>query len=346
MSDPTADLPHALGGPVGRGAIKLSPEDFVVEEVLGFEPSGEGEHVYLRIEKCGENTDFLARKLARFAGVPVRDVSYAGLKDRHGRTIQWFSVQLPGQSGPDWSDFESESVRVLEVQRNARKLRRGAVRANRFELTVQTLDAPIDQLQNRLSDIATHGVPNYFGPQRFGHEGRNIDRAREFFSNPRMRIDAHKRGLYLSAARSLLFNAIAAERVRAESWNRPISGDVFMFADSHSFFKPDAENDTLLQRVEAAEIHPSGVLWGKEASTATGAALALELSATRPLADLAEGLERAKVETGRRPLRVCPEAMSWSFPQGDRLRVAFTLPAGAYATVVLRECLTTDRFEV
>ena len=173
----------------------------------------------------------------------------------------------------------------------------------------------------------------------------HIDRAREFFSNPRMRIDAHKRGLYLSAARSLLFNAIAAERVRADTWNRPIGGDVFMFADSHSFFRPDTESDTIQQRVEAAEIHPSAILWGKDPSTATGPALALELSAVQPLTDLAEGLERAKVETSRRPLRVCPEAMSWSFPKGDRLQLAFTLPAGAYATVVLRECLTTDRFE-
>jgi len=197
VSDPTARLPHALGGPVCHGTIKLTPEDFVVEEILGFEPSGEGEHVFLRIEKRGENTDYVARQLARFAGVSSRNVSYAGLKDRHGRTLQWFSIQLPGQSGPDWSGLDSDTIKVLDVIRNARKLRKGATSGNRFELTVRDLTATNEALEKRLADIARYGTPNYFGPQRFGHDGQNIEQARALFAEPGRRIDPHKRGLYL-----------------------------------------------------------------------------------------------------------------------------------------------------
>lgn len=344
MSDPTADLPYAHGGPVGTGAIKLAPEDFVVEEVLGFAPAGEGEHVFLRIEKRGENTDYLARQLAKFAGVPQRNVSYAGLKDRHARTIQWFSVQMPGQAGPDWSGFESPSVRVLEVSRNGRKLRQGGASGNRFELTVRELTAPAERLETRLAEIARLGVPNYFGPQRFGHDGQNLERARELFRAGMPRRDPHRRGLYLSAARSELFNRILAERVRAGAWNQAIPGDAFMFPDSRSFFKPDEISEDILRRVETRSIHSSGVLWGVAPSAADGDALELELRAIEPLRELAEGLAAAGLETGRRPFRLCPEAMTHAYPEPGTLRLGFTLPAGAYATAVLRELVRADGF--
>jgi tRNA pseudouridine13 synthase len=345
MSDPTAALPYALGGPAGNGSIKLTPEDFVVEEMLGFVPSGEGEHVFLRIEKRRENTDYLARRLARFARVPVRNVSYAGLKDRHGRTIQWFSVQLPGQTGPDWTGFESDTVQVLEVSRNARKLRKGTARGNRFELTVRNLSAPREPLAERLGAIAAHGAPNYFGPQRFGHDGQNLDRARKLFADDARQVDSHQRGLYLSAARSALFNQILAERVSGNTWNIAIPGDVFMFPDSRSFFMPDALTDELRQRLNAREIHPSGVLWGATPSTAQGSALAIENRVAGQLADLAQGLAAAGLETSRRPYRVCPEAMRWDFPEPATLTLSFTLPAGAYATAVLRELVRTEGFD-
>jgi len=346
MSDPTADLPHALGGPAGTGALKQTPEDFIVEEVLGFQPSGDGEHVFLFIEKRGENTDYVARQLARFAGISARQVSYAGLKDRQGLTRQWFSLQMPGMTEPDWTSFPSDAVRVLEAHRNARKLRKGAASGNRFELTVRELDAPPADLEQRLAEIAEQGVPNYFGPQRFGHEGRNLERARELFANPELRIDPHRRGLYLSAARSGIFNRILAARVQAGHWNRALPGDVFMFADSHSFFKPDAIDADILRRVQSRAIHPSGVLWGMTASTATDEALAIETEAVRPLAEFTAGLERLGLETARRPFRLCPEELTWTFPAADVLRLRFTLPSGAYATTVLRELVRCDGIDV
>lgn len=337
MSDPTADLPYALGGPAGTGALKQTPEDFIVEEILGFQPSGEGEHVFLFIEKRGENTDYVARQLARFAGLSSRQVSYVGLKDRQGVTRQWFSLQMPGMAEPDWTSFESDTARILETRRNARKLRKGAASGNRFELTVRDLDAPPAALEQRLAELAEQGVPNYFGPQRFGHEGRNLERARELFANPGRRIDPHQRGLYLSAARSEIFNRILAARVRAGHWNRAIPGDVFMFADSHSFFKPDSIDADILERVNSRAIHPSGVLWGTTPSTATGEALAIETAAVGPLADLRAGLEHLRLETARRPFRLCPEELAWTLPATNVLKIRFALPSGAYATTVLRE---------
>lgn len=344
MSDPTARLPHALGGPLGRGTIKLTPEDFVVEEVLGFDLSGDGEHVCLQIEKRGENTDYVARQLARFAGVPIRNVSYAGLKDRHGRTLQWFSLQLPGQAGPDWAALTSDTIRVLDVTRNAHKLRKGAARGNRFTLTLRDITADPAALETRLATIAQRGVPNYFGPQRFGHDGQNIEQARHLFAEPGRRIDPHKRGLYLSAARSEIFNRILGERVSAGHWDRAIRGDVFMFSDSRSFFKPDEIDEAVLQRVNDHAIHPSAVLWGQEPSTAMEEALQLEIRVANQLQDLAQGLAASGMETARRPLRLCPTDLAWQFIDPGTLELRFSLPAGAYATTVLRELVVTDDF--
>ena len=345
MPDPTAELPHALGGPCGNASIKLSPDDFVVDEVLGFEPSGEGEHVFLRIEKRGENTEYLARQIARFAQTPVRNVSYAGLKDRHGRTSQWFSVQLPGQAGPDWSGFETESVRILEITRNQRKLRRGAAAGNRFELTLRHLDGAPDELESRLNDIARAGVPNYFGPQRFGRERHNLDAAKALFRGELSRANPHQRGLYLSAARSEIFNRILAERVKQGNWDTALDGDVFMFAGSQSFFMAEAMDEDIQRRVRDKAIHPSGVLWGNQPSMAAGAALAIENQIADSLSEFAAGLATANLETSRRPFRLCPDHLDWNFDAAGTMRLSFVLPSGAYATTVLRELVTMTGFE-
>lgn len=337
MTDLTAELPRAHGNVRGKGTIKQTPDDFFVEELLGFEPSGEGEHVFLHIEKTGENTDYLARQLARFAGVPPRSVSYAGLKDRYGRTRQWFSVQLPGIVAPDWSGFESDSVKVLDVRRNSRKLRIGAAAGNRFNLVLRDLTEESASIQTRLESIQREGVPNYFGSQRFGHEGRNLERALALFANPRERMSPHQRGLYLSAARSEIFNRILAERVRRSNWNQAIPGDAFMFSDSRTFFKPEALSEDILDRVAQKVIHASGVMWGKTPSTATDEALNIENLAASSLPELCSGLILLGIETARRPFRLCPEDMTWTFRQPGILTLSFVLPTGAFATVVARE---------
>jgi tRNA pseudouridine13 synthase len=334
-------LPYAHGGPVASGQIKLDPEDFVVEEVLGFEPLDEGEHVFLRIEKRGENTDYLARQLAKYAGLSPRDVSYAGLKDRHGRTTQWFSVHLPGKREIDWSGFDSESVTVLAAIRHNRKLKKGALKGNRFEITARELQGDRDALAQRLNQIKTAGVPNYFGPQRFGRDDQNIEKAQAWFEGALKLRDRHLEGLYLSAARALIFNRVLGRRVGDGTWNRAIPGDVFMFGDSHSFFK-DALTPEIERRLQALDIHPSAPLWGRGESAASDAALGIESETAAELAVFRDGLVRARVDMARRPLRLPVPDLQWDFPAEDALRLGFSLPAGAYATVVLREAILID----
>jgi len=335
-------LPHAYGPPPSTGTLKASPEDFCVDERLSFTPNGEGEHVLVRIEKIGENTEYVARQLARFAGVPAAAVAYAGLKDRHGRTSQWFCVSLPGRPEPDWPAFETPTLRLLEVTRNQRKLRRGAIAGNGFHITVRSLTGDREALAERLSRVAAQGVPNYFGPQRFGHDGANIGAALEMFqgTDPR-RMPRHRRSLYLSAARSHLFNRMLAERVAAGSWNRAIPGDVFMFSSGHSVFRGDAANPDIVERIERGEIHPAGTLWGEGDRLASEQALAVEDQALLDCEAFRTGLEQAGLRAATRPLRVRPVDLEWEFEQGDSLIVRFTLPSGAYATSVLREIVDT-----
>ena len=331
-------LPHAFGGPAATGAIKREPEDFIVEEILGFALTGEGEHIFLNIRKRGENTDHLARQIARFAGLPGLAVSYAGMKDRHAVTTQWFGVHLPGKREVDWAGLESETVSVLESVRHNRKLKTGALQGNRFTVTVRDVQGERAALEEKLAKIKAEGVPNYFGPQRFGRGGANLARAEALFSGELKLRDRKLEGIYLSAARSEIFNRVLARRVSDGSWKQALEGDVFMFADSRSFFRAGLDEETL-RRVAVQDIHPSGPLWGIGELATTGAALALEQAVAAEYPSLCEGLQRKGMEPARRSLRLPVPDLSFEFPDADSLRLSFSLPAGAYATVVLREAV-------
>lgn len=331
-------LPYAHGGPAATGQIRQQPEDFIVEEILGFTPTGEGEHVFLQIQKRGENTDYLARQIAKYAELPRMAVSYAGLKDRHAVTTQWFGVHIPGKREVDWSGLESESVKVLQAVRHNRKLKTGALKGNRFTITVRELQGDRAGLEERLAQIKAEGVPNYFGPQRFGRDGNNLAQAEALFKGELKLRDRKLEGIYLSAARSEIFNRVLARRVCDGTWNHALEGDVFMFPDSHSIFRAELGEETL-RRVAEQEIHPSGPLWGIGELATSGAALALEKAAAAECPVLCEGLERAKMEPSRRPLRLTVPDLGFAFPDETSLRLSFSLPAGAYATVVLREAV-------
>jgi tRNA pseudouridine13 synthase len=345
--------PRAYGGPVAIGEIKAEPEDFVVEEILSFKPEGSGEHVFLHIEKIGENTEYVARLLARHAGVRQRDIGYAGLKDRHGRTRQWFSVwlptpkqalgpdqqPLPGNTEPDWRALENTQLKILQVLRHARKLRRGVLAGNHFALLIRNYQGDRDLSEQQLRQIEIQGFPNYFGEQRFGHQGRNIEKALAMFAGDRVKRE--QRSIYLSAARSFLFNQILAERVRAGTWNCALPGEVCKLQGSNSQFQADGIDQTLIERMQKGEIHPTGALWGKGICSAGGEVLALEQSIVNRYPSLADGLLKAELEQDRRALRVIPENLSWQFEK-DSLLLRFGLPAGSYATALLRELIQTS----
>ncbi len=330
-------LSYAFGVPPVSGVLRARPEDFFVDEVLGFEPEGEGEHVLLQIEKRNINTQWLADQLARYAGIPKRDVSYAGLKDRNALTRQWFSLGLAGAAEPDWENLNIENVRVLQHVRHRRKLRRGTLQGNRFQLVVRGLHGDLAALEARLQQVAQQGVPNYFGEQRFGHDGANLQQAIAMFRGKRIK-DRHKRSLYLSAARSSLFNELLSVRVAAGIWNRVIDGDAMLLAGTNSYFVPEHIDAEIQQRLDSFDIHPSGCLWGKGDSPAQAQAAVLEDDLIHAHPEYCRGLEQAGLKQERRSLRLQVAELEWELDASQQqLELRFFLSAGSYATTVLRE---------
>jgi tRNA pseudouridine13 synthase len=324
---------QAFGPPLLRAAMRTQPEDFVVDEDLGFEPSGEGEHLLLRIEKRGANTSWVAEQLARWAGVASYAVGYAGLKDRHAVARQSFSVHLPTRRAPALDSLEAEGVRVLSAAWHRRKLPRGALRGNRFRLLLRGLEGDRAAIGERLQAIAGRGFPNAFGAQRFGHGGGNLERARALFAGAR--VGRAERGMLLSAARSALFNAVLQRRVGDGSWQRGLEGEVWMLDGRSSIFGPEPLSDELAARAAALQIHPTGPLWGRGESAAKGAVLALEQAVVAGFAEFADGLERAGLSQERRALRARAGELAWDFPADGVLELSFFLPRGSFATALL-----------
>lgn len=329
----------AYGSPAGTGEIRVLPEDFIVEETLAFEPSGSGEHFFLQIQKTGENTEFVARQLARFANVRQRDIGFAGLKDRHAVTTQWFSIWLPKGEQPNWQAFSSETIKVLSVTRHARKLKRGVLANNGFTLTIRNWHGEKEKTITQLNALKNHGVPNYYGSQRFGHHGQNVIKALEMFAGKK--TGREQRSLYLSAARSFLFNQILSTRIEQQNWSSGLDGDVFMIDGSRSLFTCEKMDDEILTRLAENRLHPTGTLFGKGNTRLTSDALVLEQNVLEKFSPLTQGLLACDLETDRRALRVMPQNLTWQFDE-NTLQLAFNLPAGSYATSVLREIITLN----
>jgi len=328
-------LPWAYGAPPLQARLRSTPDDFRVEEVLGYDADGQGEHALLWVEKCGANTDWVARELAKFAGVSQVAVGYAGMKDRHAVTRQTFSVQLAGKPDPDWSTFPHAEVKVLAATRHSRKLKRGALRGNRFVLVLRQVQGDREAAERVLQQIAARGVPNYYGEQRFGREGGNVAQARSMFAG--RRVERDKRSFLLSAARSQIFNSVLAARVERDAWDTPLDGEIWALAGSRSWFGPEPFSDVLAERLARLDIHPSGPLWGQGERPSQSEAGALEQSIAESYSDLAAGLVAARMDQERRPLRLVPTDLKWRWLDDDALELSFELPAGAYATVVVRE---------
>ncbi|KAA2285763.1 tRNA pseudouridine(13) synthase TruD [Arenimonas fontis] len=327
------ELPRAWGGPVLTGCFRACPEDFQVEELPAFDPSGEGEHLLLEVEKRGMNTLFAARLLASAAGIPESAVGHAGLKDRHALTRQRFSLHLPRRQLPDLSGLGGD-LRVLSAQWHGRKLQRGALAGNRFRLRLTAIGGDREAAAERLRAIAAGGLPNYFGEQRYGRAGDNVESARAMFAGRRVRRE--QRSLYLSAARSALFDAVLARRVEQGNWRGGLEGEVWMLDGSHSLFGPEPMTPALAARAAALDIHPTGPLWGR-GQLRSGAALAeLERAVAAAEPALCAGLEAAGLRQERRALRIRVADLAWNW-EGDTLCLDFALPPGAYATVLLWE---------
>ncbi len=310
-------------------------------ELLGFDADGEGDHALVQVRKRGLNTQAVARQLGRTAGVRAVDVGYAGLKDRNAVTVQWFSVNLSGVNEPDWSRLDGDNMRIVQVARHRRKLRRGVHRGNRFSLRLVEVEGSREELIDRLRLVSERGVPNYFGEQRFGRNQANLARAYALLSRESRERDGHKRGLYLSAARAMLFNRVLSARVDQGAWDKALPGDVMMLAGTHSIFLARVVDEAIDSRLAAGDIEATGPLWGRGKAPVSEDAAQIEREALRGCEDWCRGLEGFGLKQERRPLRVRPADMAWEFPETDVLALSFALPAGAYATTVLRELVVS-----
>jgi tRNA pseudouridine13 synthase len=328
--------PRTAPPPCTSAVLRASPEDFVVEERLPFSLSGAGEHLWLKVRKRGLNTDQVAGLVARAAGVKRRDVGYAGMKDRHAVTVQWVSVHLPGRADPDLSGALPAGCEILETARHSRKLQTGAHAGNTFTIVLRDCHGDRDEIARRIEVIGRHGVPNYFGEQRFGRGGENVERARAMLAGETVH-DRHRRGIYLSAARSFLFNEVLAKRVTDGSWDRPFDGEVFILNGTRSFFLPEKLDETIARRLREHDIHPSGPLWGQGELPTRGEARALEQAVADTEPALVAGLAQAGLKQERRSLRLVPSGLRAEWLESTVLRLEFALPTGTFATALLRE---------
>jgi tRNA pseudouridine13 synthase len=313
--------PNAYPASGATATLKHLNEDFIVTELPLQLPSGEGEHIWLDIEKNGANTAFVAQQLAQAAGVQEWDVGYAGLKDRYAITRQWFSIYFPKGEVPDLTQLQHPEFKVQSQSRHVKKLRPGDLQGNRFRIVLREVAGDPDAMkaiEANLKAVASHGVPNYFGAQRFGFEGGNVEQGRAMLAREIRVRNPKKKGLYLSAVRSFIFNEVLALRIQQGLWGKTLPGDVMDEAG-----------------------RPTGPLWGRGRVSTTDQAQALENAVAERHAALCNGMEYAGLDQARRALVAHPVNMSWEWPQADQLVLTLSLPAGNYATSVLNEILCT-----
>lgn len=311
MLDPfNLEFSRAWGAPPLRAQIKVVPEDFFVEEQLGFEPAGSGEHLYLFIEKRDHNTQTVAEHLAAMAHVRVSDVSYSGMKDRRAVTRQWFSVYLQQRDDFVWPLSPDSGITLLRCARHHKKLRRGEHAANFFRIHLRRLDGDRDALLARLAQIAGHGVPNYYGEQRFGHQGSNLRDIERFLARAKGKQQGFQDRLRVSALRSWLFNAVLDLRVQHQCWDRVVEGD--------------------------PELYPSAPLWGRGRLASSLQVRAWEESIMKASADCCHFLEHCGLQQERRPCVLKPQHLQYQL-EDDSVMLEFILPPGTYATSLIRE---------
>lgn len=319
--------------PKSTALLKQQCADFVVKEDLGYEMSGEGEFVALKVRKTGCNTLFVGEKLAKFAGVSERNMGYAGLKDRQAITEQWFCLQMPGQDTPDFSRFELEGVEILAVTRHHRKIRTGSLQGNHFEILLRDTQET-DELKARLKFVENVGFPNYFTEQRFGRDGHNLTQALRWAKGEIKVKDRKKRSFYLSAARSEIFNLVVAARIEQNLAQQVLPNDIVQLNGSHSWFKADETEDlaALQVRLNQQDILLTAPLISEENPAASDIenAIVEQHNAFSPL------MKQEKMKAARRPLLMHAQDFQWQFVEAG-LKLSFYLPAGCYATALIRE---------
>lgn len=330
--------PAAGSLPTATAVLRQQPEDFRVDEELGFEPEGEGEHVFLHLQKRGLNTADLAQQLSTLSGIHPRDIAFSGMKDRNAVTRQWFSVRMAGKAEPEWQQLENNGdVQVLHVQRHRRKLKRGVHRSNRFVLVLREITGDRQDLEQRLHRLVERGAPNYFGPQRFGRDGSNVAQAERWIASGGGRVSRRKRSLFLSVLRAQLFNCLLADRVTSGDWNQVLSGDTCVLNGTRSQFSCEQPDAQIAQRCAEGDLHPALPLWGRGLEQRDDALAMHWAGVLAGQRASCEFLSQQGVEMGWRQARLIPDDFCWDFCDDGSLQLEFRLGAGCYATALLAE---------
>lgn len=326
---------YANGFPKSISRFKSNPDDFQVNEYFNEPFTGEGEHILLRIEKTNMTTADVIRSLAKIVDKSVKSIGYAGLKDRQARTTQWLSIYAPGEHISGLKELTAPGWRVLECTRHNKKLKPGFLSGNEFVIRLREMSHQEDFLE-RIEHIKNQGVPNYFGEQRFGHHAGNLIRAEELLVQEKRFKDPFLKGMYYSAARSWIFNLILSQRVLEKCWNKPLQGDVMQLQGSNSIFVLDQMNDEIIQRIKNKDISPASPLPGKTKNKVKDEALKLINEVYLNWRPWVAGLEQHGLNEDWRPNILHVEDFCYSI-KNNVAELAFRLPAGAYATAVLRE---------
>ncbi|WP_439257366.1 tRNA pseudouridine(13) synthase TruD [Lonepinella sp. BR2271] len=333
------DLAYLQTQPKQTARLKAEYADFVVKEQLGYDMSGDGEFVAVNVRKTNANTLFVGEKLATFCGVHVRNMSYAGLKDRHAVTEQWFSIQMPGKPTPDFRQFQLEGVEILAVTRHHRKIRIGSLDGNHFEILLRHV-VETDELTQRLENLKQQGFPNYFMEQRFGRDGHNLTQARRLAKGEIQVKDRKKRSFYLSAARSEIFNLVVSKRIEMGVANQVLPQDIVQLKGSQSWFVAEQNDDlsALQVRLKNQDILLTAPLIGEQPQPACE----LENAVLAEHVELQHFMQQERVKPARRPLLMQAQELSWQFVENG-LKLSFYLPAGSYATALVRELVLTEQ---
>ncbi|MCA8991111.1 MAG: tRNA pseudouridine(13) synthase TruD [Planctomycetaceae bacterium] len=345
MEQPELELPYysPTSLRVG-GAFKQSPEDFEVEEIPAYLPSGEGEHRYLWIEKTNVAAEQLVRHIAQTLGIRRDDVGVAGLKDRQAVTRQWISV--PFAEEQDLEQLSTPNIRVLSESRHRNKLKTGHLKGNKFTLWLRDVSPDAESHLPQLVDfINANGVPNYFGDQRFGRDGETLELGMNLLkgtATPKSIPFSRRKFLLrlaLSAVQSQLFNELLAERIRTQSVSDVVEGDVMEVAASGGLFLVD-DVEEARQRVASGEILTTGPLFGAKMKFPSGVTRERELAVLEAHGLSLEDFNRfPKLTRGaRRSLLIRPHEVVGEYVAAENsVRLSFDLPSGSYATIVLRE---------
>lgn len=339
----------AHGAALFSARFKSIPADFQVAEKLPFEFSGQGEHLYLRLEKTERNTSDVIKALRRCFKVSKKDVGVAGLKDRQAVTNQWFSVHTPADEAPLTRWLESDDAppfRLLESARHSKKLRTGAHSANEFVITLKDvvmLDSDKEAINARVQSLVARGFPNYFGPQRFGRNGSNLTSAVHWLTHQERipSLAREKRSMYLSAVRSAAFNRVLSARVARGNWNQLRRGELCVLHGTNSVFTPtEAEHEATVTRLNEFDVHPSAPLIGKGALLCEHDALADDeavLAEDPKNTALVTALTHLRVDASNRATRALCQDLNHTWVDDQTLEISVTLAPGVFATTLLNE---------